>query len=113
MDLLAKLDACKILSTFIKLPFVINIFVLPIFKWTLQLAWRPSNYYNVSPWRNTHHEETCSFLHAHFSETMKVDENLKKNLMVKNSIIGKTYVVGTHWNCLYEAIPMCTYNICY
>ena len=23
-----------------------------------------------------------------------------------------TYVVGTHWNCLIEAIPMCTYNIC-
>ena len=22
------------------------------------------------------------------------------------------YVVGTHWNCLIEAIPMCTYNIC-
>ena len=21
------------------------------------------------------------------------------------------YVVGTHWNCLIEAIPMCTYNI--
>ena len=24
-----------------------------------------------------------------------------------------TYVVGAHWNCLYEAIPMCTNNICY
>ena len=22
------------------------------------------------------------------------------------------YVVGTHWNCLMEAIPKCTYNIC-
>ena len=31
--------------------------------------------------------------------------------MVKNSFIEKTYVVGTHWNCLIEAIPMCTYNI--
>ena len=29
-------------------------------------------------------------------------ENLSKKLMVKNSIIEKTYVVGTHWNCLYE-----------
>ena len=25
--------------------------------------------------------------------------------MVKNSFIEKTYVVGTHWNCLIEAIP--------
>ena len=32
---------------------------------------------------------------------------------MKNSFIEKTYVVGTHWNCLIEAIPMCTYNICY
>ena len=23
-----------------------------------------------------------------------------------------TYVLGKHWNCLIEAIPMCTYNIC-
>ena len=23
-----------------------------------------------------------------------------------------TYVVGSHWNCLIEAIPMCSYNIC-
>ena len=36
-----------------------------------------------------------------------------KKLMVKNTFIEKTYVVGTHWNCLIEAIPMCTYNICY
>ena len=28
------------------------------------------------------------------------------------SLFSVTYVVGTHWNCLYEAIPMCTYNIC-
>ena len=32
---------------------------------------------------------------------------------MKNVYIEKTYVVGTHWNYLYEAIPMCTYNICY
>ena len=31
--------------------------------------------------------------------------------MVKSSFIEKTYVVGTHWNCLYEGIPMCTNNI--
>ena len=32
--------------------------------------------------------------------------------MVKTLLLKKTYVVGTHWNFLYEAIPMCTYNIC-
>ena len=31
--------------------------------------------------------------------------------MVNNSFIEKIYVVGTHWNCLIEAISMCTYNI--
>ena len=29
--------------------------------------------------------------------------------MVKNLFIEKTYVVGIHWNCLIESIPMCTY----
>ena len=33
--------------------------------------------------------------------------------MVKNLLIEKTYVVGIHWNCLVEAITMCTFNICY
>ena len=28
------------------------------------------------------------------------------------SLLSVTYVVGTYWNCLYEAIPMSTYNIC-
>ena len=28
------------------------------------------------------------------------------------SLISVTYVVGTHLNCLTEAIPMFTYNIC-
>ena len=64
----------------------------------------------------TNYMKSCSFLHAHFFELMKVVENLfKKKLMVKNSfiekIIEKTYVVGTHWNCLIEAIPICTFNI--
>ena len=31
--------------------------------------------------------------------------------MVKNPFIEKTYVEDTHWNCLIEAIPMCTYNM--
>ena len=43
---------------------------------------------------------------------MKVVENLfkiglknyLKKLMVKNSFIEKTYVVGTHWNCLYASM---------
>ena len=50
--------------------------------------------------------KSCSFLHAHFFELMKVVENMFKKLMV----IEKTYVVCTHWNCLIEAISMCTYN---
>ena len=29
-----------------------------------------------------------------------------------SSLLAVIYVVGTDWNCLYEAIPMCTYNIC-
>ena len=28
------------------------------------------------------------------------------------SFISVTYVVGTHWNCLIEAIPMCTHKMC-
>ena len=27
------------------------------------------------------------------------------------SLISVTYVVGTYWNCLIEAIPMGAYNI--
>ena len=39
--------------------------------------------------------KSCSFLHVCFFEA----ENLfKKKLMVKNSFIEKTYVVGTNWN---------------
>ena len=54
-----------------------------------------------------------SFLHAHFTETMEKVENLfyKSKLIVNSSFIEKTYVVGTHWNCLTEAIPRCIYNI--
>ena len=31
--------------------------------------------------------------------------------MVKYLTLGKTYIVDTHWNCLYEAIPMYTNNL--
>ena len=34
-------------------------------------------------------------------------------LMVINSFIEKTYVVGTHCNYLIGAFPMYTYRICY
>ena len=36
-----------------------------------------------------------------------------KNLFFgeKHSFIEWTYVVGAHWNCIYEAIRMCTNNI--
>ena len=64
-------------------------------------------------WYMTNYMKTFSFLHPHFTETMKVVANLfKKKLMVKKVFIEKTSVVGTHWNCLYVAIPMSTYK-CY
>ena len=47
-------------------------------------------------------------------EVKKVDKILGK-CKFPNSFLpyfSETYVVGTHWNCLYEAIPMFTYNIC-
>ena len=53
----------------------------------------------------------CSFLHAHFNETMTVAENLK-TIMVKNAFIERA-CLGTHWTCLYEAILMCTNNLCF
>ena len=28
------------------------------------------------------------------------------------SLFSVTYAVGTHWNCVIEAIPMCIYNTC-
>ena len=45
----------------------------------------------------------------------KVAEKSVKTLFYgeKRSFIDRTYVEGAHWNCLYEAIPMCTNNICY
>ena len=52
---------------------------------------------------------TCSFLWINESGW----EFFWKKLMVKNSFIEKTYVAGTHWNCLIEAIPMCTYSNVY
>ena len=60
----------------------------------------------------TNYMKTCSFLHAHFTESLKMVENLFiEKLMVKKLIIEKTYVVGKHWNYLHEAIPLRTYNI--
>ena len=35
----------------------------------------------------------------------------EKNLFIELTYV--TYVVGAHWNCLYEAIPISTNNICY
>ena len=37
----------------------------------------------------------------------------KKGLWWKTHILKKKYAVGTYWNRLIEAIPMCTYNISY
>ena len=54
--------------------------------------------------------KTCSFLHPHHNiESEKVVEKFVKNLFYgeKHSFIEWTYFVGLHWNCLFEAIPMC------
>ena len=50
--------------------------------------------------------KTCLFLHAHFTETQKVVKKFVKNLFYgeKLAFIEWTYVVGAHWNCVYEAI---------
>ena len=37
---------------------------------------------------------------------------LSANMDHQANIPSNEHVVGTHWNCLIEAIPMCTYNIC-
>ena len=59
----------------------------------------------------TNYIKTCSFLHVHFSGTMRVVEHLSRKAYGE-TLIGKTYSVDTHCNCLYEAIPMCTNNSC-
>ena len=57
----------------------------------------------------TNYMKTCSFLHAQFTETMKVVENLLKTFFVTNSFIKRLYVVSSHW----KAVLMCSNNICY
>ena len=42
---------------------------------------------------------------------MDIILGLSVNLIIV-SLFSVTYVVGTHLNCLIEAIPMYTYNIC-
>ena len=62
----------------------------------------------------TNYMRSCLFLHAHFYEKMKVVEYLFKKRMVKNSFIEK-HMLYVHIGIasIIEAIPMCTYNICY
>ena len=56
--------------------------------------------------------KACSFLHADFTESMKAVEMcvvffFRKKLSVKIHLLKKNiYVVGAHWNCLFEAISM-------
>ena len=40
-----------------------------------------------------------------------MDMILDKGIFQWVSLFSVRYVVGTHGNCLIEAIPMCTYNI--
>ena len=52
---------------------------------------------------------TCSFLWINESGWLFVH----KKHMVKNWFNENINVVDSHWNCLIEAIPVCTYNIYY
>ena len=64
----------------------------------------------------TNYMEACSFLHAHFTDpTENVDNLFEKKLMVNSSFnrktyVEKTYVVGTHWNCLTVPTTYATEN---
>ena len=61
----------------------------------------------------TNYIKTCSFLYERFSEAIKVVANLLRKAYGETLDYWKDICVGTHWNYLYEAIPMCTNNICY
>ena len=61
---------------------------------------------------------TQKLVHFYMLITLKhtkiVEKFVKKKVDgEKYSFIELTYVVGAHWNCLNEAIPMCTNNLCY
>ena len=45
------------------------------------------------------------------AEAMDMILGLSVNLNIV-SLFSVTYVVGAQWNCLVEADPMCTYNLC-
>ena len=45
------------------------------------------------------------------AKTIDMILGLSVNLNIV-SLFSVTYGVGTHWTCLVEVIPMCTYNIC-
>ena len=49
-------------------------------------------------------------LHWNIKEIVVKFVRKKTRLWCKTHLL-KRYVLATHWNCLYEAIPMCTYNI--
>ena len=54
----------------------------------------------------TNDMKRCSFLHVLSLNKRKwLRICFKKKFIVKNSFIEKTYVVGTHWNCLIEQFP--------
>ena len=75
-----------------------------LFQWSCQ--WYKIGYQLLSSRCMPNYTKTCSFLHAHYTETQKVVEKFVKNLFngEKHSFNEWTYVVGAHWNCLYEAI---------
>ena len=51
--------------------------------------------------------KSCLFLHAHFTETIKVVENSFFKAYCENThLLERHTVVGIHWKCLSETISM-------
>ena len=52
---------------------------------------------------------------SNFTVTIKIHviEKLMKKSLLRKTHSLKIYEVGTHWNCIFEVIPMCNSIMCY
>ena len=91
------MEHSAILSTFIKLPFVVKIFVLSIFEWPLKTGF-------------TVHDNVPKQLVSRGGSMFR-DRPREQVQLPYFSI--KTYVEGTHKNCLYETVLLSTQNTCF
>ena len=88
------LQHSTILSTFIKLPFVIKIFVLSIFEWLFYTGFAV---YNVN---NSYSKSVCAYM----------------SMCACNVIYGNCsdhWNCLNHWNCLANAVLMRTIHLLY